>query len=239
MFDVPPTILPRVWTLENYIFLLKATKFILYFRNSLIVCLSASLVAIVIAIVGVYSLSRFKFRFSGLIGFSILFSYMLPQIMIIIPFTRMLVTINATNSILSLAFVFISITLPFALWMLRSYIETIPRELEEAAMVDGASRFKAFIKIIIPAALPGLMATLIFTFIVSWNEYVYSLILISSETKKTVSLGLGLLARGQEAIFSYGMLAAGSVLAVIPLLVMFVFVQRRLVSGFTAGAMKG
>lgn len=239
ILDIPPTLFPKNFTLGNYKDLFILTQFGIYFRNSFFVSIFASTISVIIALLGVYGLSRFKIKFSGVISFVLLVSYMLPQVLLIIPFLKMLSTLNLTNNLFSLAFVFISMTLPFSVWMLRSYIESIPIALEEAAMVDGSSRFGSFYRIVIPAAFPGIISTFVFTFILSWNEYVYTLVLISSESKKTITLGLTNLIGGSMAVYSWGMLSAGCVLTVVPIIILFVLVQKNLIGGFSAGAIKG
>lgn len=239
IFANPPTMIPMDWTLDHYITLFQVTQFLNYAKNSIIVSTSATIIGLFVAILAVYSLSRFKFKGSRWLTVMLLFSYMVPQILIIIPFMKFFIALKIVNSLVGLTFVFVSITLPFSVWMLRSYIETIPIELEEAAMVEGCTRFAAFYRVILPAAVPGMIATFVFTFIIAWNEYIYSLILIQSESNKTISLGLAILTGSSKAVYSYGMLSAGGVLAIVPLLIFFSFIQRHLVGGFTAGAVKG
>jgi len=235
---VPPTIVPREPTLWNYSKLLSFTAFFRYFLNSMTLSLATAIVAIGISLLGVYSISRFKPRFGGLLFFAMILIYMLPEVLIVIPYTKMVLAVGMGNNLVSLAIVYISITTPFAIWMLRSYIETIPIELEQAAMVDGATRFGAFRRIIVPAAAPGIAAALSFTFILAWNEYIYSLVLIQTDRRRTITLGIAALL-GERAMYSWGILCAAAVLAVVPILIIFVFIQKHLVAGFTAGALKG
>ena len=143
-----------------------------------------------------------------------------------------------SDTLLSLGLSYVALTLPFALWMCRSYFGTISMQMEEAALVDGASRLKAFILVTVPQAIPGLIATFIFTFILAWNEYVVGLILISSQANKTVSLGVADLI-GESAMYSWSMLNAAGVLSTIPILILFIFIQKNLVSGMSAGALTG
>lgn len=234
----PPTLLPEIFTLGNYKLLFMATNFGIYFRNTMVVAVSASLISIIVATLGVYSLARFKFKGQGIIAMLLIVAYMLPDIFLAIPFARFWNSLSFTDNLIVLSITIISMTLPFSVWMLKSYIDSIPIQLEEAALVDGATRFTAFVKIIIPGAMPGIIATFIFTFILAWNDYIFALTLVSSETNKTMTLGLASMT-GSQAIWSWNMLAAGSVLATVPVLILFIFVQRRLVAGFTAGAIKG
>lgn len=238
IFANPPTLIPMVFSLQQYKDLFGQTSFLLYFGNSMVVAVSASLAGVIVGVLGVYSLSRFKFKGTGSFNTMILIAYMLPQVLIAISLIKLFAQLGLIDSLFGLIILILSITIPFSIWMLKSYIETIPIELEEAAMVDGATRFKAFYKIIVPAAIPGIIATGIFTFIIAWNSYLYALIVIQSEGKKTVSLGLVSIVLGKTTL-SYGLLAAGSIVSLIPLLILFTFTQGYLVSGFTAGAVKG
>jgi ABC-type glycerol-3-phosphate transport system permease component len=234
----PPSFLPINPTISNYTTLLEVTNILTYFKNSFIVAFSASLVAIVISLFGVYSLSRFKFRGQSIISILLVIAYMLPQIFLIIPFLIFWSTLGFSDSLFSLAVTMISFTLPFSVWMLRSYIESIPVALEEAALIDGATRLQAFYKVIVPGAVPGIVSTFIFCFILVWNDYLFALVLISSDANKTITLGISLLI-GEKAMWSWGVLSAGAVFATVPILILFMFVQTRLLGGFSAGALKG
>jgi ABC-type glycerol-3-phosphate transport system permease component len=238
IFQFPTHLLPITWTMENYIELFQITRFLRYFVNTIGVSIVAAVVSIMIATSASYSLSRFKIKGAGIVATALLLMYMLPAIVLGIPFMKIFLFIGLTDSLIALTIAYISITLPFSIWMLRSYIESIPVALEEAAVIDGCNRFQAFRRVVVPQAIPGIMATTIFTFILCWNEYLYALVLITSERNKTLTLGLSILL-GETAIYSWGMLAAGSVLTVIPVIIMFVFFQKHIVSGFTAGAIKG
>lgn len=237
-FDVPPTILPQHPTLTAFDQLLRMTDFLLFFRNSLIASLSSSAIALVLSIGGVYGLTRYRLVGGSLFSYMILFTYMLPGILLVIPLFTLWVRLDMSDSLVALSLTYVSFTLPFALWMMRSYISTIPREIEEAGMVDGATRFQSFRRLIIPQAIPGMLSTFIFTFILAWQEYLFALVLISSDEKKTITLGVANLISGR-AINSWPVLNAAGVLATIPVLLLFIFAQRWLVAGFTAGAVKG
>jgi len=238
IFLHPTRFLPIDWTINNYAELFKVTQFLRYLLNTTFISMAAALFSIIIATSASYSLSRFKIRGANAVAVALLLMYMLPEIVLGIPFMKIFLFLGLTDSLVALTLTYISLTLPFAIWMLRSYIESIPQALEEAALIDGCTRFQGFRKVIVPQAIPGIMATSIFTFILCWNEYLYALILITSEENKTLTLGLSILL-GETAVFSWGMLAAGSVIVCVPVIVMFVFYQRHIVAGFTAGAIKG
>jgi len=238
IFQFPTRLLPLEWTWENYVELFRITQFLRYFTNTAMISVVAALFSIMIATCASYSLSRFRIPGAGVVAVALLLMYMLPEIVLGIPFMKIFLFLGLSDSLVALTIAYISITLPFSIWMLRSYIESIPTALEEAALIDGCTRFQGFLRVIVPQAVPGIMATTIFTFILCWNEYLYALILITSEHNKTLTLGLSILL-GETAIYSWGMLAAGSVLTVIPVIVLFVFFQKHIVAGFTAGAIKG
>jgi len=238
IFQFPTRLLPLDWTWENYAELFRITQFLRYFINTAVISMVAAVISIIIATCASYSLSRFRIPGGGIIAVALLLMYMLPEIVLGIPFMKIFLFLGLSDSLVALTIAYISITLPFSIWMLRSYIESIPTALEEAALIDGCTRFQGFLRVIVPQAVPGIMATTIFTFILCWNEYLYALILITSEHNKTLTLGLSILL-GETAIYSWGMLAAGSVLTVIPVIVLFVFFQKHIVAGFTAGAIKG
>ena len=238
IFQFPTRLLPLDWTWENYAELFRITQFLRYFINTAVISMAAAVISIIIATCASYSLSRFRIPGAGIVAVALLLMYMLPEIVLGIPFMKIFLFLGLSDSLVALTIAYISITLPFSIWMLRSYIESIPTALEEAALIDGCTRFQGFLRVIVPQAVPGIMATTIFTFILCWNEYLYALILITSEHNKTLTLGLSILL-GETAIYSWGMLAAGSVLTVIPVIVLFVFFQKHIVAGFTAGAIKG
>ncbi len=238
IFQFPTRLLPLDWTFENYKELFRITQFLRYFINTAVISIIAALISIIIATCASYSLSRFHIPGGGVVAVALLLMYMLPEIVLGIPFMKIFLALGLSDSLVALTIAYISITLPFSIWMLRSYIESIPTALEEAALIDGCTRFQGFVRVIVPQAIPGIMATTIFTFILCWNEYLYALILITSEHNKTLTLGLSILL-GETAIYSWGMLSAGSVLTVIPVIVLFVFFQKHIVAGFTAGAIKG
>ena len=238
IFQFPTRLLPLDWTWENYAELFRITQFLRYFINTAVISMVAAVISIIIATCASYSLSRFRIPGAGIVAVALLLMYMLPEIVLGIPFMKIFLFLGLSDSLVALTIAYISITLPFSIWMLRSYIESIPTALEEAALIDGCTRFQGFLRVIVPQAVPGIMATTIFTFILCWNEYLYALILITSEHNKTLTLGLSILL-GETAIYSWGMLAAGSVLTVIPVIVLFVFFQKHIVAGFTAGAIKG
>jgi multiple sugar transport system permease protein len=238
LFQRPPSILPRTFTLEHYVELWHFTSFPRYFLNTFLVAGIACFMGLMISLASVYAVTRFEFIGARPFTFGVLFIYMLPPILLALPFFRIWFNLGMLNSLPALAITYLTITLPFSLWILRPYIEAIPRSLEEAAMIDGCTRFQAFRKVIVPQAWPGIIATFVFTFVVVWNELLYSLVLISDEPKRTVSLGIASLIL-ETSVYSWGLVNAAGVLATVPILFLFAAVTRHMVSGLGAGAVKG
>jgi len=234
----PPRMLPEKATLEHYVELFRFTSFPRYFLNTFMVAIFACFLGVIISLLGVYSITRFKLIGAKTFTFAMLFIYMLPPILLAIPFFRIWFNLGMTNSLVSLTITYLTITLPFSLWILRPYIESIPRSLEESAMIDGSTRFKAFVLVILPQAVPGIVAAFVFTFVVVWNELLYALVLITDESKRTVSLGISSLIL-ETSVYSWGLVNAAGVMATVPILILFAFVGRAMVTGLGAGAVKG
>ncbi len=232
------TILPRHPTLENYRTLLRVTPFKTWLKNSAILSGATTLAVIALSSMAAYSMSRFRYRFFEFFGRMTLLAYMMPPIILVVPVFFILFKLGLVNSHLGLLLVYIGTRLPVGLWMLRSYFQGIPIELEEAAMVDGATRFQAFRKVILPQALPGMIATGIFTFSVTWQEFLFASILIFSSKKQTLSAGVATFL-SEDWIYSWGMLMAAGVLVSLPLVLAYTFLQRYLIAGWGGGAVKG
>ena len=237
IFVFPPYFLPKEFTLANFDRLFEQTRFLIYFKNSIFVSLSAVVVTMAIATAGAYSLTRYKFYGREKIASLILFTYMFAPIMIVIPFYVLIKKIGIANTHLALIMAYTAFCLPFSLWLLRAFFQSIPLVLEEAALVDGATRLRAVFYVILPLALPGIIATAIFTFILAWNDYIFVRILITSDNLKTLSVGIADLYNA--TVIDWGMIMSGGMLITIPVLVFFIFIQRYLVQGLTSGAVKG
>jgi ABC-type glycerol-3-phosphate transport system permease component len=235
----PPTLLPQTWTLNGYRELFKALPFAQYYWNSLVAAGVTAIGTILLTSTAAYSLTRFRTRAGDAAGLIGLVAYMLPGILIVVPVFTVLHDIHQVDSLPAVIVLYIAYFTPFGLWQLRSYFAGIPIDLEESAMVDGATRFEAFYLIILPQALPGIIATGIFTFSVAWNEYLFASLLLFSPQNQTLSAGLATVLVGTFDIYSWSILMAGAVLMTLPILVIFMFVQRYLVSGLGGGAVKG
>jgi len=237
IFVSPPYFFPKNFTLANFARLFEQTRFLTYFKNSIFVSSCAVLFTMILAAAGAYSLTRFKFYGREKIASLILFAYMFAPIMIVIPFYVLIRKLGLANTHFALILAYTAFCLPFSLWLLRSFFQSIPIDLEEAALTDGAGRFKAVIYIILPLAFPGIIATSIFTFILAWNDYIFVRILITSDELKTLSVGIADLYNA--TVIDWGMIMSGSMLITVPVLIFFIFVQRYLIAGWGAGAVKG
>jgi ABC-type glycerol-3-phosphate transport system permease component len=232
------TILPRHPTIQNYLTLFRVTRFAAWMKNSAVLATATTLAVIGLSSMAAYAMSRFRYRLFEIFGRMTLLAYMMPPIILIVPIFFILFKLRLVNSHVGLVLVYIGTRLPVGIWMLRSYFQGIPIELEEAAMVDGATRFQAFRKVILPQALPGMIATGIFTFSVTWQEFLFASILIFSAKKQTLSAGVATFL-SEDWIYSWGVLMAAGVMISLPLVLFYIFLQRYLIAGWGGGGVKG
>ena len=237
MFGDPLAILPAEVTLDNFRRIWEAVGFQDAFRNSLVVAGASSLVVTTTGLFAAYSLSRFRYPLQSILAIAILAVQMLPGIVIVVPLIVILRRFGLTDSLLGLTIVYLLLGLPIAVWMLKGFLVEIPRELDEAATVDGASPVQALWQIIMPLMAPATVAVGAFAFLLAWGEYLFALALITSTETKTLPLALQA-AFGQYTI-DWGMLTAGGVIISLPPAMLFLFFQRYLVGGLTAGGVKG
>jgi len=231
----------RFWpsrvTLAHYLFVVGHTQFPLFFRNSVIVSTATATISTLVAAGAGYGFSRFAFRGKFWIVGVMLVSQMFPLVMIVAPIFRLLSPLGLTDSLTGLVIVYTAFNVPFASFLMQSFFDGIPKDLEEAAMIDGATRFQALRSVILPLTLPGLAATLGFVFTAAWSELLFALMLNSSSRASTFPVGL--LAFVSKFSVDFGQMMAAGVLALIPVCGFFFFIQRYLVQGLTAGAVKG
>lgn len=231
----------RMWpsraSLEHYVFVLQHSDFPKFFENSVIVSGSTAIIVTILAALAGYAMSRFQFRGKYWIVVLMLLTQMFPLVMLIAPIFKMLSPLGLTNSLTGLIIVYVAFNVPFATFLMQSFFDGIPKDLEEAAMIDGATRFRAFRQIILPLTLPGIAATLGFVFTAAWSELLFALMLISSTDSSTFPVGL--LSFVSKFAVDFGQMMAAGVLALIPACLFFLFIQRYLVQGLTAGAVKG
>jgi multiple sugar transport system permease protein len=238
LFAIPPTLFPERPTLEHFAQLLFRSPFPTYFANSAMVAAATTLVVIAIGTLGAHSLVRFRYPGREALARLVLFTYLLPPVVLVIPLYLLMAKLGLVNSLASLVITYTSFALPFALWLLRSFMAAIPADLEAAAQMDGANRMQAFVDIILPQALPGIVSTALFTFILAWNEYLFALVLISKDTTKPLPTGVITMLTSAFTV-EWSLLMAASVLMSVPLVICFAFLQKHLTAGFGAGGVKG
>jgi multiple sugar transport system permease protein len=232
-----PSLLPATVTLSNYIELFTSRNFQVNIRNSLITSSSATIISVSISCLAAYSLVRLRYPGRDWVGRLILFTYLTPGALLFIPLSVIIARIHLGNTLHGLIFVYLTFSAPLSTWLLMGYFRSIPIELEEQAMVDGATRLQALIRIVLPLATPGLIAVSVFTFTAAWNELLLALIFITSPNKQTVPVAISYLITGD--VFRWGQIMAGSVAAAVPVMVLYYLGQRFVVQGLSAGAVKG
>ena len=231
-------LIPRDWHLANFHEALAKQGLLRSGFNSAVVAISTTVLVIVLSIPAAYALARFKGKLRTLGVGWILTSQVFPVILVIIPLFIILKNLSLVDSLPGLILVYTTYTMPFALWMLQGFVAGIPRELEEAGSIDGASRLQVLREIVFPLLMPGIVATAMFSFVSAWNEFFFALVLIQSPENYTLPITLKMFVGGDGKV-ALGHLAAGAVMAAIPSLVLFGFMQRKLAGGLLAGAVKG
>jgi len=230
-------LLPTDFTLKHFSFVLDEGNFTTYLRNSVLVAVATVVVSGLLALLAAVAIARFKFRFRTSVLILVLVVQMVPMEALVIPLFVQAKDLQLLDKLVGLVVVYVAFSLPFAIWILRGFVATIPKEIEEAAYVDGASWGRMFWTILMPLVAPGLVATSIFSFIVAWNEFIFALTFMTDESRYTAAVGL------REFFTAYGndwgAIMAGSTLITVPVMIFFVIVQRRLSSGLVAGAVKG
>lgn len=231
-----PTFFPESFTLQHYQKLLGTSAFPIYFVNSALVAFFSALVTVLLATLAGYAFFRLEFRGRDFLYRLIMVAYAFPSIVILIPIYLMFAKVGLVDTSLALVLVNVTFALPFSIWMMRTFFASLPRELEEAAAIDGASRWQTALFVLVPLLKPGIAAIAIFAFVSSWTEYLFASVLIISDAKRTIPVGLaGII--GQYQI-DWGLLLAGASLSVLPVVVFFAFVGRWFVAGLTEGAVK-
>jgi multiple sugar transport system permease protein len=223
-------------TFHNVYVLFAETLFTRWMMNTFFVSILATFISLAASLLAAYAIQRIRFRTSGAIGISIFFSYLVPPTILFIPLATIIFQIRLWDSLWSLILVYPTFLIPFCTWLLMGYFKSIPKEMEECAMIDGASRFRVFWQIVVPLCLPGILSSAIFAFTLSWNEFLYALAFISTTTQKTVPVGLITeLVRGD--VYHWGPLMAGALLASIPVALVYSFFVEHYVAGMS-GALK-
>ncbi len=225
-------------TWDHYRYLFERTAFPLWLRNSATVAVAATVASVALAAPAAYALARLRFRGAEAVATLVFLVYLVPTTVLFIPLARIVTQLGLANSLWALVVTYPAFIVPFLIWMLAAYLSTIPRELEDSALVDGCSRLRTLRHVVLPVARPGLVTAALFAFTLAWGEFIYALTFISTTDRKTVTAGVVVnLIRGD--VFFWGSLMAGALLASVPVVVLFSLFLDHYVSGLTAGAVKG
>jgi multiple sugar transport system permease protein len=228
---------PKPFALENYQQLLAKTEFAAWYGNSVFVAVSSTLLATAVGTIGAYALARLKFLGRGFMASATLITYLVPPSILFIPLYKQMQGLGMANSLAGLIAAYPSFTVPFVTWLLMGYFESIPEELEEAAMIDGATRFGAFYRIVLPLSAPGVLAAGLYAFTQAWNEFLYALVFITDGRLRTLPVGLASFITGD--VYGWGYLMSGAVLTTLPVIAAYIYLQKYMVEGLTAGGVKG
>ena len=228
---------PRPFAIENYQQLLAKTEFASWYGNSVFVAVSSTLLATAVGTIGAYALARLKFLGRGFMASATLITYLVPPSILFIPLYKQMQALGMANSLSGLIAAYPSFTVPFVTWLLMGYFESIPEELEEAAMIDGATRFGAFYRIVLPLSAPGVLAAGLYAFTQAWNEFLYALVFITDGRLRTLPVGLASFITGD--VYGWGYLMSGAVLTTLPVIAAYIYLQKYMVEGLTAGSVKG
>jgi len=237
VLEVPPALIPRVPTLQNFVDAWQSNNFSLYFGNSLVVAATTTLLSVLISAMLAYGFARFDFAGKNVLFYAILFTLMIPSLMLIIPQFLLAKALGLRNSLMGLVLVYVAMSIPLNTFLLRGFFEQLPRELEEAVLIDGGGYFTIFFRIALPLSTPALATVGIFTFLFSWDEFTWALTAIDDPLKRTLPIAIATF-QG-EHLTQWGLVFAASLIAIVPVIAVFVTLQRYFVKGLTTGAFKG
>lgn len=232
----PTVFFPREISFENYRIVFEEMGFGTNVLNSIMIAGGTTLVAITISCLGAYGIVRFMPRFGNAITRVLITTYMFPAILLAVPYSIIMGKLGMVNNRLGLIVVYMTFSVPYAVWLLVGFFKTVPLEIEEAARVDGASKMQTFTKVVMPIVAPGVVAVAIYTFINAWNEFLYSLILMNSSSKMTAAVALKSL-EGQE-VLDWGVMMAASAVVVVPSVIFFMLIQKKIAGGLAQGSVK-
>ena len=237
IFLSPPTFVSSNWSLDAYVTVLTERPFARYFLNSLVVALGTTVLSVTLAAFAAYGFTRFFPRGATPFVVFLLFTKMLPETLLIIPYFQLMSSVGLLNSYWSLILAYSSFALPFSVWMLIGFFRSIPRDIDEAAKIDGASYLQTFFLVILPLARPGLVAVALFTFLIAWNSYLWALVLTTDASMHVLSVGVANMV-GEYRV-EWNELMAAAVIAAVPVMLLFSFLEKHLVNAITSGAVKG
>ncbi len=233
-----PVWFPTDVTLQNFADAISRAHFLSSLRNSLVITGSTVAISLLVALLAAVAVGRMRWRGRKAFVLMIIIVQMVPLNVMVIPLYLLLNKAGMTNQLYGVVLTYLAFLLPFTIWTLRGFVINVPVELEEAAMVDGCTRFQAFVRVVLPLILPGLVATSIYAFIQAWNEYVIAYVLLSDSERQTITVWLAAFVSGNQGT-QWGALMAGSVLTAVPVVVFFMLIHRRIAAGLLAGAVKG
>jgi multiple sugar transport system permease protein len=235
VMKIPPDWIPQVFTLEGYGKIFANKKFLIVFFNSMVVSLIVTALSLFLGATAAYALARFRLAGQRAVLMFLITTQMFPLVLLCVPYFRVFITLGLYDTRTSLVIVYLTFTLPFCILMLRSYFLNIPREMEEAAMVDGCSRLGAIFRMLLPLSYPAFIGAGLYTFLLAWNEFLFAVVLIESWENRVLTMAIYSLMA--EFVTDWNTMMAFSVLASLPLVVAFVFLQKFMVQGMTAGAL--
>ena len=238
LFEVPPSIWPSSWQFENYLHVLQTTPVLTYLWNSLRLVVLTVLVSLCIALPAAFALSRFKMRGKNAFLLVILMTQMISAVVISIPLYRLFASWNLLNNFLLILAIYVAVVLPIATWFMKNYFDTLPEQMDEAAIIDGCNRWQLLTKILLPVARPGIISVVILVAVQSWSQFVIPFILIDDAALYPVSVGVVNLQSTQAQITTH-YLAAGSIMSIVPVIILFLLLQKYIVGALTSGAVKG
>ncbi|MBV9347621.1 MAG: carbohydrate ABC transporter permease [Pseudolabrys sp.] len=233
-----PWIIANGVTLDQFRILLKETDFLIFFKNTAIVTVCTVVITMIISVLAAFSLGRMKFWGSGILATGIFLTYLVPDTLLFIPLFQIVKSVGLLNSYWGMVLVYPTLTVPFCTWIMIGYFQSIPKELDEAALIDGAGQMQMLFKIFIPVALPGIIAATIFAFTVSWAAFVYPMTFLYSADQQVLTVGT-VTSLIKADVYKWGMLMAGALVAAAPPLVIYAFLMDYYIAGLTAGATKG
>jgi multiple sugar transport system permease protein len=224
-------------TLKNYANLFAFTPFAHWFLNSVLVSISSTIIALGFGSLAAYGLSRMPSKLSIVIVQATLLTYLIPRAVFVVPLYSLLHTLHLLDSLVGLTFAYLSFTLPFTTWLLISFFQIIPKALDEAALMDGCSRLGALVRVVLPLAAPGIVATGIYSFSTAWNEFMYPLALMQTQTRNVLTVGIASLR--QADVFAWGQIMAAGTVGAVPIMIFYAFIYKRIVGGLVTGGVKG